>query len=239
MKVFVRFLAIAAVVSICGVIYWWDSIVSPIGPSRTGDIAIISVLAVISSVASMMCTSVIGRVVPAVRNRAGVYFSIALPLAVLLLELLGNQGERKYRSILSSVSDVEEVTYLLYYEEHTSADLNLTEGRYLHINEFDEGVATSTDQILLSRIGDLKVSCSATPQRDGIVGGGLNILDVMASSSLQLELRNISDVISHYGVIYDYLEQSLPLETAEPKQLNDGRYSYWCWRSWSTERPND
>jgi hypothetical protein len=158
-----------------------------------------------------------------------------------------NGGRRpEYSAVFLSVPGVEEVSYFLWYEEHTSAGLELTGGRHLHIAEFDEAVGTSTDDIGLVQIGDLQVSCSTTAERSDIVAGGFNVIAVMASSPLQLRLRNIGDVVSHYDEIYGYIEESLPLERydaerdigwgAEAKQVNMGSHSYWCSRYFYTNR---
>jgi len=152
----------------------------------------------------------------------------------------------EYSSVFLSVPGVEEVSYFLWYEEHTSAGLNLTDGRYLLIHEFDEAVGTATDRILLQQIGDLTVFCSTTSERTFLVAGGFNIIEVMRSSPLRLDLRNIGDIVSHYDEIYRYLEETLPLERlnverdivegGELKEVDMGSRSYWCSRYWSTER---
>jgi len=143
----------------------------------------------------------------------------------------GNSRESKYRSVFLSVPDVEEVADFLYYEGHTGAGLKLTDGRYLHIAEFDEDIGTSTNRIGLIRIGNMTVLCSSTPERNDGVVGAFNIIEVMGSSPLQLRLRNIRDVVTHYDTIYRYLEESLPpSETGESKQFNVSALSLWCSR---------
>lgn len=145
-------------------------------------------------------------------------------------------SESDYRAIFLSVPGVEEVAYFLNYEGHRSAALELTDGRYLHIAEFDEAVGTSTAQIALYQIGDLTVACSTTPERSDVVFGGFNVLEVMRDSPLELQLQNIGDIVSHYAEIYGYIEEFLPVHPTTPKQLDFGAYTHWCSRDSSTKR---
>src|SRR5262245_35232305 len=111
---------------------------------------------------------------------------LGIILACIALWLGSGWREPEYRSAFLSVPEIEEVAYFLWYEEHTSAGLNLTEGRYLFIAGFDEEVGTSTDRIQLLQIGDLTVSCREMFEGTEIRFNGFNIIAVMDSSPLQL-----------------------------------------------------
>jgi hypothetical protein len=153
----------------------------------------------------------------------------------------------KYRSIFLAVDGVMEVSDFLWYEKHTSAALVLAENRYIHIMEFDETVASTTDFIELFQIGDIVIRCGDTPQARNIASGVFNILEVMRASPLRLELQNIGDIIDHYDEISDYLEEELPTHAVvndrfvvdASTRIETKRGEFWCSRHTSTEREGD
>jgi hypothetical protein len=165
------------------------------------------------------------------RKLTAIFVRGVLACAALCIGACGSSRESKYRSLFLSVPDIEAVTNFWYYEGRMGASLNLTDGRYLDIDAFDEGVGTSTNKIGLHQIGNISVFCSSTPQRNDVVAFGFNILEVMRSSPLQLRLGNIGDVVSHYHEIYGYLEESLPPpQSGDLKQFDVGDHSLWCSR---------
>lgn len=86
---FGRFAAIVAFVFACAAAYWWESLLSPTVTSRVEVAAFIAVLALVSAAVAVCCLYVIGRLVPAVHTRSGLYLLIALPIAMVVLIILG------------------------------------------------------------------------------------------------------------------------------------------------------
>ena len=186
------------------------------------------------------------------RNLIAVVIALGIIVGVLGIVLTGialwlgsGWREPEYRSAFLSVPEIEEVSYFLWYEEHTGAGLVLTENRYLHIMEFDETVASKADFIELFQIGDIVIRCGRTPHDLNIASGVFNILEVMRASPLHLELHNIGDIVDHYAEISGYLEEELPTHAlvngvmvpGASKKIETRKGQFWCSRHTESRRP--
>jgi len=156
--------------------------------------------------------------------------AVGIALAALLQfpSLRHSINERKYRNIFTSVPDVKKVTDFLDYEGKRSAGLHLTNERYLYIAAFDDSIGTETRRVTLSRIGHISITCSRDKDREAFSISAFNIIEVMRSSPLHLELKNIGDIVAHYDDILGYVDSAIPEPTLPAAQLKIGSQTFWC-----------
>ncbi|MEK8019717.1 MAG: hypothetical protein VSS75_022820 [Candidatus Parabeggiatoa sp.] len=160
--------------------------------------------------------------------------SMKYPLLIFLLTMLGipilgytllsyfnadavdKRQKEKYAPKFLQIHGVKEMSHFLYYEGHTTADIVLTEKRFLNLWHFNEESFDNTDTIELSVIGEFGIAC------------WFNVIEYVQMKKPALKIRNIPDLVKHYDEVLELVKR-LPKEEMKAEKIVFKAQTSWCY----------
>jgi len=113
-------------------------------------------------------------------------------------------NEPNYVEKFEQVDGVIKATNFLNYEGKTQIDLQLKNGGFISLQNFDKTIFSNTKHVILNSIGASEITCFDKRNTEWHISG-FNLVKFIDINYPSLKVKNIFDIVDNYDDLYKYI----------------------------------